>query len=103
MGAANTYANGLCDCGGIVSKQDRCPCGGIILADTENWHVPLCYECYCSLSKASEPWAGDTEQKIDDNYYLVLKLQRQIDELRAELSEMKKREQWRIEANDGYI
>lgn len=26
--------------------RDRCPCGGIILADTEDWKVPLCYECY---------------------------------------------------------
>lgn len=23
-----------------------CPCGGIILADTETWATPLCYECY---------------------------------------------------------
>jgi len=26
--------------------SDRCPCGGIILADTEDWKVPLCYECF---------------------------------------------------------
>ena len=26
--------------------SDRCPCGGIILADTEDWAVPLCYNCY---------------------------------------------------------
>lgn len=23
-----------------------CPCGGIILADTEDWAVPLCYSCF---------------------------------------------------------
>jgi len=27
-------------------KKDRCPCGGIILADTEDWAVPLCYSCF---------------------------------------------------------
>lgn len=26
--------------------SDRCPCGGVILADTEDWDIPLCYECY---------------------------------------------------------
>lgn len=26
--------------------SDRCPCGGIILADSEDWKTPLCYECY---------------------------------------------------------
>lgn len=25
---------------------ERCPCGGIILADTDSWKVPLCYQCY---------------------------------------------------------
>ncbi len=23
-----------------------CPCGAIILADTEDWDTPLCYECW---------------------------------------------------------
>lgn len=26
-------------------QKDRCPCGGVILADTEDWPTPLCYEC----------------------------------------------------------
>jgi len=26
--------------------SDRCPCGGIILADTEDWIIPLCHDCY---------------------------------------------------------
>lgn len=30
-------------------NQDKCPCGGIILADTENWKTPLCYTCYTDL------------------------------------------------------
>lgn len=29
----------------INMKSDRCPCGGIILADTEDWKVPMC-ACY---------------------------------------------------------
>lgn len=31
--------------------SDRCPCGGIILADTEDWKTPLCYTCYTDLHK----------------------------------------------------
>ena len=26
--------------------SDRCPCGGIIYADTEEWETPLCYSCF---------------------------------------------------------
>lgn len=29
-----------------------CPCGGVwILADTENWKIPLCVECWISIGK----------------------------------------------------
>ena len=31
-------------------KKDRCPCGGIILADTEDWSTPLCYSCFYELT-----------------------------------------------------
>ena len=26
--------------------ESRCPCGDVILADTEDWTTPLCYDCY---------------------------------------------------------
>lgn len=26
--------------------SDRCKCGGVILADTEDWKQPLCHDCY---------------------------------------------------------
>lgn len=26
--------------------RDRCPCGGVIFADTEDWEIPFCYNCY---------------------------------------------------------
>lgn len=32
----------------------RCPCGGIILADTDEWTTPLCDECYCAIGRPSE-------------------------------------------------
>jgi hypothetical protein len=28
-----------------------CPCGGIILADTENWKVPRCFDCWHALGE----------------------------------------------------
>ena len=35
---------------------DYCPCGGIILADTEDWKTPRCYECWEKLgSPEKEP------------------------------------------------
>ncbi len=30
----------------MSNDQMYCPCGDIILADTEEWPIPLCYECY---------------------------------------------------------
>lgn len=28
------------------ADEPRCPCGGVIYANTEDWKVPVCYECY---------------------------------------------------------
>lgn len=30
----------------IITGENRCPCGAVIFADTEEWEVPLCYNCY---------------------------------------------------------
>ncbi len=39
-----------------LQESARCPCGGIILADTENWVEPRCVECWIALgSPAKEP------------------------------------------------
>lgn len=34
-------------------KPDRCPCGGIILADTEDWKIPLCHSCWNDIGEPS--------------------------------------------------
>ena len=39
--------------------SDRCPCGGIILADTEDWNVPVCYDCYVELGEPEEEPEGE--------------------------------------------
>jgi len=31
--------------------EPRCPCGGVILADTEGWPVPVCNSCYEEISR----------------------------------------------------
>ena len=41
------------------SSPDRCACGGIILADTEDWEHPLCDACYV---KAGEPKKDPAEK-----------------------------------------
>lgn len=30
---------------GFFRRKDRCPCGGVILADTEDNQTPLCNHC----------------------------------------------------------
>jgi hypothetical protein len=30
----------------LADLKKWCPCGGVILADTEDWPVPLCNACY---------------------------------------------------------
>jgi len=38
------------------SRKMCCPCGGIILADTEDWVTPQCHECWMKLgSPRQEP------------------------------------------------
>lgn len=37
--------------------SEHCPCGGTILADTEDWKTPLCDECYCEMGEpAKDPY-----------------------------------------------
>lgn len=28
---------------------NSCPCGHVILADTEDWEIPLCCDCYYKM------------------------------------------------------
>lgn len=34
-------------------KPDSCPCGGIMLADTEDWKIPLCHSCWHDIGEPS--------------------------------------------------
>jgi len=44
-------------------SDDRCPCGGIILADTEDWKTPLCYSCYTDLHEGCSKLQAECERK----------------------------------------
>jgi len=44
-------------------SDDRCPCGGIILADTEDWKTPLCYSCYTDLHEGYSKLQAECERK----------------------------------------
>jgi hypothetical protein len=35
-----------------IKLGTRCPCGGIILADTDECKVPVCFECCIEISNA---------------------------------------------------
>ena len=41
-------------------QPGSCPCGDpIILADTEDWPVPLCFDCWSDLEDAQRGIASD--------------------------------------------
>jgi len=29
-----------------LMRKHFCPCGGVILADTEDWPIPMCFNCF---------------------------------------------------------
>ena len=35
----------------IERVKTLCPCGGFILADTEDWPIPMCDECYAETKR----------------------------------------------------
>lgn len=50
-------------------NENSCPCGQVILADTEDWGVPLCYDCYLDLGKEYTKLLAANEvmdQALDD-------------------------------------
>lgn len=47
-----------------VQKGKFCPCGGIILADTEEFTTPLCCECYEEVLR-SEPVQPISDEELD--------------------------------------
>jgi hypothetical protein len=47
-------------------EDKRCPCGGIILADTEDWQTPLCHECWLPYTRMDVPKLVETMTAIAD-------------------------------------
>ena len=48
-----------------ATQLGRCPCGGIILADTENCTTPVCYQCATEISESLRPSPQDGFQRLD--------------------------------------
>lgn len=44
-----------------MTDQKCCPCGGVILADTEDWKVPVCYECFESHEPSYDQGRADAQ------------------------------------------
>ena len=60
-----------------MKSSDYCPCGGIILLDTEEWTVPLCMRCADTpieiiekLEKTKEENKHLKEEIQDGNYWI---------------------------------
>lgn len=69
-------------------SEDRCSCGGIILADTESWSKVMCHTCFCRT----------------DWYLENKKLQKTIDVLRESNSYyLPESGNWRKGKNDGRV
>jgi hypothetical protein len=60
----------------MTFKQAYCPCGGIILADTEDWKTPLCDECYTALGEPKED--PEKEKKYEKYTGLALDEMREL-------------------------
>lgn len=61
-------------------SEERCLCGGVILADTEDWETPLCYSCFI-----------DTVKKVKDYKKLESKLSIAVEAL-EKISDPRKRD-----------
>lgn len=68
---------------------DRCPCGGIILADTEEWKTPLCHECWVPWTRLDVPLLQEENRRLQAAKEL---LQNEIGHLRKENSRLAKQE-----------
>lgn len=51
-----------------MQKNNCCPCGGIILADTEKWITPLCHECWVPYTRVDVP---TLMKQVDSLKYLL--------------------------------
>lgn len=51
-------------------ENQCCPCGGIILADTEDWVIPVCYDCFIILGSIDidPPIEVDIKWPCDNAY-----------------------------------
>ena len=52
---------------GLCAEHGCSRCGGVILADTEDWKRPACYDCFFSLG---EPTTDPDMKLIDDQAYM---------------------------------
>lgn len=50
--------------------KDRCPCGGIILADTEDWETPICHHCWVPLIGLDIPKLQKENARLREGLHL---------------------------------
>lgn len=59
-------------------SKNKCPCGYIILADTEDWETPLCFSCYFELTKKTK----DYQQLQSKHTALLEQVEKLVDRLK---------------------
>ena len=71
-------------------KPDRCPCGGIILADTEDWKIPLCHSCWHDIGEPSfEPKHDSTTLALAKRTEEMWKARAKYDRLMQQAQKMR--------------
>lgn len=48
----------------MTARPTACPCGGIMLADTEDWDVPRCFECWVAMGEPRHEPKSDCRAPI---------------------------------------
>jgi len=72
---------------GYANWKRKCPCGGIIFADTENWLTPLCYNCYTRKEMALIEGVLDADRLGDKE--MIQKLGTLVEEQRKQIARIK--------------
>ena len=71
-------------------KPDRCPCGGIMLADTEDWKIPLCHSCWHDIGEPSfEPKHDSTTLALAKRTEEMWKARAKYDRLMQQAQKMR--------------
>lgn len=66
--------------------KNFCKCGGVILADTEDWPCPMCHDCYVFVTAELEQKLKEMKENCQYMIKMDASARQQIEELEEKLS-----------------